>query len=29
MRQKYPDWSGANLLKASSAVVYGLFTLPY
>ena len=29
MRQKYPDWSGANLLRASSAVVYGLFVLPY
>lgn len=29
MRQKYPDWIGDRLLRQSSAVAYGLLTLPY
>ena len=29
MREKYPDYSGERILRASAAVVYGLFTLPY
>ncbi len=29
MRERYPDYAGERSLRASSAVVYGLFTLPY
>ena len=29
LRQRYPDYSGERILRASAAVVYGLFVLPY
>lgn len=29
IRQRYPDYGGERILRASAAVVYGLFALPY